>query len=859
MSPGKTDRRNPPRWPERIIVRLSWPEDRASILENLREEYAYLLTTRGSGPAGLWYWSHALRSIGPFLAYRTIWRIVMLMNNLKLVLRGISRHKGYSVINIAGLAVGLAAFILISLWIGYETSFDRFYENREGLYQLVTEQALPGGERRRFVNTPGALAPFLKAERPEIRNAARSVEWMGFLLGTTDKRFLENIRFVDPAFPEMFSLQFIEGHPGTALSQPNSVVLTEETARKHFPEGEAVGRELSMGQGASLLVTGVVKDLPPNSSFLSLNLVPLAALEGLGWNNDIWESGNYQTFVHLDEKADLEAFKSQILDVYARNAPNWERSTLTLRPITKIHLHDVNGGGPIIYVAVFSGLAVLVLLLAMVNTTNLATARSFLRTKEIGVRKAAGAFKQQLTRQILTESVLMAMFSGCAAVPLASALVPVMNRLTGARVGFHVDGRTALMVAGVVVLTGLVSGLYPAYVLSSLNPVRAIKGAVKPGKNSLLLRKALIAFQFSLSIFMIVAMMGVNRQIEYLHTKALGYNRSQIVTMELDREISERFRTLQTEMTRNPYILSMTRLSSGMERPNTTTGGPDVTWEGNAAGIEMPRVHLMRADPEFVETFQAEMAEGRFFSNEFPNDLAESAVINETAAKAMGLDSPVGKRLTIWNRPFRIIGVIKDFHFYSLRDEIQPLIFVHRFAGYQRIFFRIDPRNIPESLGYIRDTIGRIVPGYVPSLSFLGDNLQTVYQSEERMGTAAKYFTLVAILISCVGLLGLTSFSARQRTREIAIRKVIGASDSRIAFQLLGETLISVAAANIVAYPLAYLALRTWLQKYAYHTTLGIGMFVLASISALALATLSGGGHVLKASLASPVDSLRYE
>ncbi|MBN1938751.1 MAG: ABC transporter permease [Candidatus Aminicenantes bacterium] len=781
------------------------------------------------------------------------------MNNLKLVLRGINRHKGYAAINIAGLAVGLASFILISLWIGYETSYDRFHENRAGLYQCVTEQRLPNGERSRFVNTPGALTPFLKAERPEILNATRSVEWMDFLLGTTDKRFIENIRFVDPDFLKMFSVEFTEGCAETALSRPHSIVLTQELAKKHFPEGEAVGRELAFGLDGSLLVTGVIKSFPPNSSLRSLSLVPLAALEDLGWDNDEWQSGNYQTFVHLKEKTDLEAFQAQILGVYERNAPNWESSALTLRPITQIHLHDLDGGGPILYVAVFSGLAILILLLAMVNTTNLATARSFLRAKEIGVRKAAGAFKRQLTRQILMESVLMALFSGCLAVPLASALVPVLNRWTGARIGFAFDVKTALFVAGVVVLTGVASGLYPAFVLSSMNPVRAIKGSVKPGKNSLLLRKILLAFQFSLSIFMIVAMIGVNRQLKYLNAKELGYNRSQIVTMDLDAEISGCYEILQTEMARNPQILSMTRSSSNFERPNTTTGGADVTWEGNASGIEMPRVHLMRADPEFAETFQVEMAEGRFFSNAFPNDLAESAVINETAARTMGLDAPVGKRLSIWDRPFRIIGVIKDFHFYSLREEIQPLIFVHRYAGFQRIFIRIGPRNVPETLEFIRNAIGKVVPGYVPSLRFLDDNLRTIYQSEKRMETAAKYFTLLAILISCVGLLGMTSFSTKQRTREIAIRKVIGASEGRIIVQLLRETLISVAAANIVAYPLAYLALRTWLQSYAYHATLGIGMFVLASLSALALAILSGGGHILKASLANPVDSLHYE
>lgn len=783
----------------------------------------------------------------------------MIMNYLKLVLRGISKHKGYSAVNVAGLAVGLACFILISLWINFETSYDRFHVNKDGLYQLVTEQFLPSGERRQFTNTPGALGPALKAERPEIRNFSRSVEWTEFLLGTRDQRSIENVRFVDPAFSDMFTLEFIEGDPKTALSQPHSIVLVEHIAKRHFADGKSVGQEILMGQNQSLLVTGVIRDMPANSFLRSLCLIPISALEDIGWNHNQWTSGNYQTYVHLEEKADVESFKAHIRDIYELNAPNWERSKLTLRPITKIHLHDLNGGGPIIYVYIFSGLSVFVLLLAMVNYTNLATARSFLRAKEIGVRKTAGAYKQQLTRQILMESVLMALLSGCVAVPIAHFLVPVLNRLTGARVAFNLDGKTALFIAGAVILTGLLSGLYPAFILSSMNPIRAIKGAIQPGKNSLLLRKFLIAFQFSLSIIMIVAMIGVNEQLRYLNTKELGYDPGNIISMGLDGEISGYYRTIMTELMRNPNILSMTRSSSSMERPNTTTGGPDVTWDGKADGVEMPRTHLMRADPEFVETFQIKMAEGRFFSNEFPQDSTESAVINETALKTMGQDSAIGKRLMIWNQPFRIIGVVKDFHFYSLHEELQPLIFVHRFAGYRSIFIRISSRNVQETLGFIRNKIREIVPGYVPSLRFLDDNLHRVYLSEQRMGTATRYFAVIAIFISSIGLLGLTSFSTKQRTKEIAVRKVLGASEGNIVLQLFRETLICVIAANIVVCPVAYVALRGWLQNYPYHTTLGIGIFLLASASALALALLSVGWNVLKASLANPVESLRYE
>lgn len=849
----------PPPLPEWIITRLAWNDDRLSVRENLREEFMAVKTTKGKKSADLWYWGQLFLSLFPSIKFLIYWRLVMFKNYLKLVLRNMVKHKGYSFINITGLAVGLACFILISLWVNFELSYDRFHENRADLYQVIGENQLPNGDLHIFAQTPAALARALQAERPEIRHISRSLEWMKFLLGTEARRFMERVRFVDPDFLEMFSLEFITGHPETALSQPHSIVLTEEIARKHFPDLDAVGKEVSVGSLGNFLVTGVIKEMPANSSLSSLCLLPMEALRDIDFDIDRWSGGNFSTFVHLEEETNRDAFGAQIRDFYKKHAPNWEGSKLSLRPFEKTHLYALNGGGPILYIYIFSALSLFILLLAIVNFTNLSTALSFLRAKEIGVRKAAGAYKQQLTRQILSESLLVTSFSAVLAVLISYFLLPVLNQLTGAQVGFAFNEETALLFSGVVVLTGILSGIYPAFFLASMNPVRAIKGAIKPGKNSLQFRKVLTGFQFSLSIFMIIAMIGVHGQLKYLKSKDLGYNRENIVELGLDQELSSSFLSIQAELMQNPDIISVTRSSSNMETESTTTGGDAVTWEGNSRNTEMPRTHLMRVDPEFVETFQIDMLEGRFFSNEFPADFTESAVINETAMKAMDLTSPAGKRLTVWKRNFRIIGVIKDFHFYSLRDEIQPQIFLHRYAGYSYIFIRIRPESISAAVSFIQDKIGEIVPGYVPDLKFLDDSLNNVYATEQRMATGTRYFTFLAILISCIGLLGLTSFSVRQRTKEVAVRKVLGASEGHIVFQLFKETLICVMAADVVAIPIAYLVLQGWYRNYAYRTTPEAGIFLLASFLAIALAFLSVSGNVLKASLADPVESLRHE
>lgn len=849
----------PPKLPAWIIRKIAWSEDRLSIQENLHEEYIYVSETKGAKSADLWYWGHLIRSIFPFLKFSTYWRFTMFRNYIKTVLRNMNKYRGYSFINIAGLAVGLTCFILISIWINFEISYDKFHENSENLYQVIGENRLPNGDKHFFSTTPAALANALKTERPEIINISRSVEWLKFLIGTKNNRFMERVRFVDSAFLEMFSLDFIEGNPKTALNQPHSIVLTENIAEKHFPGQKALGQEILFGTDGNFLVTGVIKEFPSYSSLSSLCLLPITALTDQGWDINEWTSGNYQAYIHLKKETDLEFFKSQIRDIYERYAENWAETKLTVKPFTKIHLYHLNGGGPIVYVYIFSGLSLFVLLLAIVNFMNLSTTRSTLRAKEIGIRKTAGAFRQQVTIQILIESIVIVLFSGILAVVMAYFFLPVLNHLTGARISFSFNREMALFLMGIIFFTGIISGLYPAFILSSMDPVRAIKGALKPGKNSLLFRRVLIAFQFSLSIFMIIAMIGVNKQLRFLQNKELGYNQSNVISMGLDQEVSRNYSAIRTEFMQNPDILTMTRSSSTMETKSTTTGGDAVTWEGQSSDIVMPQTCLMRTDPEFIETFQIDMLEGRFFSNEFPNDLTDSAVINETALRTIDLESPLGKRLTVWGRNFRIIGVIKDFHFYSLHNKIQPLIFIHRYAGFSQIFIRINSQNTLETLSFIHKKLKEIVPGYIPEIKFLDESLNSVYLSEQRMAAAIRYLTFLAIIISCIGLLGLASFSIRQRTKEIAVRKILGATEGNIILKLSREILICIAAANIAACPIAYFMLQKWLQNYPYHTTLGIGIFILASLVALVLAFLSVSWNVLKASLANPADSLRFE
>ena len=842
-------RKKPPAFSIWLLKRLSRDCDRRSV----QSDFAELYEEKAAA-----YWSQVIRSIPMLVMNLIFWGFVMFRNYLKITVRNILRHKLYSFINIAGLAVGMFCFLLIFLWVNYENSYDRFHENHKDLYQVVFEYHSKEGDVRLTWSHASALGVVLKNDYPEIKNVTRSLDWE-MTLGTEDDFFLEEVNFVDPSFLEMFTIRFIDGDPKSALSQPNSILLTESVAAKHFPVEEAVGKEIRLAGNTDLIVTGVIEEMPKNSHFKSMCLIPLSLGGTFGWNLEAWGAQNYRTYIQLHENVSSDLVGQKIKNIYQNYNPDRISSKVSIRPITKIHLHDLDGGGPITYVYIFSILAVFILIIAIINFMNLSTARSSLRAKEVGVRKTIGANRVQIFKQLLGESIILAFVAVLFAGILVRLFLPRFNRLVEAQIQFNLDVKWILLLIGTAVLTGLLSGSYPAMALSSFPIIRVIKGVLNPKGGMPGIRKFLVTFQFAISIFMIIVMVVVGQQLKFMKSKDLGFNRENLICMRLTSEINRNYSAIKNELLRNSNILSMCRTNNTLDQVRSTTSTSTISWEGQSDERDIGTIHVLSADQDFVETFGIKMAEGRFFSEEFPSDRTESVILNQTAVREMGLESPVGKRFSLWGWKLNIIGVMQDFNFYSLQTEIQPVVMVMGRAGLTDVVIRIQSQNLPETIAFIRDTIREVLPGYSADYQFLDARLNEIYKSEQRMSAVTRYLTFLAIFLSCLGLLGLASFVTEQRTKEIGIRRVLGASGTSIVWLLFSGTAKWVMTANLIAWPAAYLIISWWLQSYAYRTGIHFEIFFLSAFATLIITFLTISYQTFKAATANPVDTLKYE
>ncbi len=775
----------------------------------------------------------------------------------RVAVRKFKRQKFGAIINLSGLAAGLAVCILIALWVRDELGYDKFLANRDHLYLLTIEH--PNGVLD--PNVPYALPPALAREYPEIRLYTRIYE-LGTVTtcsfsfqpgkGPRIMHYEESVNFVDAGFFSMFSYPFVHGDPASALRNPNSLVIRDEAAKKYFGNESPLGKRMTFNNRMDFVVSGVIR-VPANShfrpDFVALLTDPLTG----DWN---WRDPSY---VLLDPKVSLASFKEKIAGSLNKNIPQPLPGTFRvgLLPIAKVHL----GFGRMSYVYIFSVIAVFILAIACINYMNLATARSGSRGREVGLRKVVGAGRGQLIQQFLGEALLMSALAFGLAVALALVLLPFMNGLTGKALTLF-SGSGPLLLAylvGLMVLVGFVAGSYPAFFLSARRPIDTLRGSSSFGPRRSVFRVVSVVGQFTISVLLIACTLAVFRQLNYIRNRPLGLTSDNVLQVRYNPALQRNFESFKRELLLNPRVLSVTRGQDAPYNEDYKTGG--VEWDGKDPAL-MPLVRYSITDFGLFETFGMEFAAGRSFSPDLPGDSA-NYVINQKAAAYMGLKEPVGQRLKFWGQEGRIVGVVKDFHHVSLHREILPQVFTinPRFTAraIKFIFIKVSPDGLPETLRAIREASGRYAPDYPFEAAFLDRGTASIYESEKRLGKIFTAFAFLAVFISCLGILGLAAYSAEQRTKEIGVRKVLGSSVPGIVALLSSRFSLWILAANLLAWPIAHYVMHRWLRGFAYRTGLGLDVFVLAGLASLFAAALPVVYQALKAAAADPVKALRYE
>lgn len=788
----------------------------------------------------------------------------MLKNYLLTTFRNLRRQKGYAFINVLGLAVGLACSFFILHWVMNELSYDRFHEDGERLFRVMRHGYL---EENTYTwgSVPKPLADVLAADYPEVENAMLIDGSSQSLIAHAGEVFKREGKYVDAAFFEAFTFPLIRGEASTVLEDPHSIVVSEDLASSLFgadwqTDASVVGEVLHVDNRADFRVTGVFENVPENSSLQFDFVLPMSEyLPRNEWVED-WGNAGLQLYVRLKPGADYQVLNEKIKDVIRENE-GFADATPFLHPFTDMRLHsDFRGGelvgGRITYVRVFSAMAVFLLLIACINFMNLATARSAKRAKEVGVRKTIGATQALLIRQFMVESLVTASAAFVLALGLVLALLPAYNSLSdGAMRLGDLDLSFVGMMLGISLLTGLVAGSYPALYLSSFRPIQVLRGSIRQGRSTGSLRKGLVVFQFGLSTLLIVGTFAIHSQVDYIRTVHLGLDRSNLVITRVEGGVAEQYESFRQRLMAMPGIENATTSSQNPLHVGNNTTAP--TWEGKSED-NATLFYIINANYDFVETMKMDLAEGRTFSRSFGSDTA-NVVINESAARAMGMDEPVGQSFSMWGREGQIIGVVKDFSMNSLYEAIEPTIIRLDPPQTHMLFVRSEPGKTTEALASLEAVQDQVNPGYPFEYEFLDDAYEETYRSEMVMGRLANAFAIVAIFVSCLGLFGLSSFAAEQRRKEIGVRKVLGSSVSGLVVLLSKDFTRLVMVAFVLAAPLAYFAVDRWLAKFEQHAEIGPMIFVVAGVATLVLALLSVSYQAIRAAVADPVKSLRYE
>ncbi len=849
-----------------LLCRISGKSRHSALIGDFEEIYSEIAGNKGVFSAKLWYWGQILRSLPSYLMFSLAFWSAMFKNYFLTSIRYLKRYKAFSFINISGLAIGMACFLLIFLYVKYEFSYDKFHKDSQNIYRIIDYNDSNNSKYYSWYIAAG-VGPAMEAEYPGYVSFTRTDGNKRFVVKSDNELFTENAVFADNSFFDIFSFSLMRGNEKFALKEPNSVVISQKMAAKFFKDEDPVGKQVSVfiyEKPVDLKVTGILDKVNSHSHLKFDFLLSFKTHESLDEKIvDINKSWNKycSTFIKVSDNFDEAVFHSRISSIIKKYGnEDYKKMFVSshLQPVSDIHIRPYyRDTDTVKYNYMFLMIAVIILSIACINFTNLSTARSSIRTKEVGVRKVIGAYKSQLIKQFIGESMILSFIALVFALVVVAVILPTFNSVVDRNIELNIisDPVILLVLAGIVVFTGIVSGIYPALFLSSFKPVKTLKGVFKEGTGSSRFRNILVVGQFSISIILILFTMFIQNQMNFIKTADVGFDKKNVLSTWLtDSNAEKSYPVIKRKLLENPEVISVSTtvmpIQSVCARSFVTLDGPTDKNERIMSGF-------LQADYDFQQFFNTSMISGRFFSKEY-ND-KKSAVVNETFVKRMGVESPLNKKFVRNKKVYEIIGVIKDFHIASLHVEIAPLAIVLISRDPWNVYARIKPGNVKETTDFIRNTINEYSPSYPVKLEFLEDSINDMYTKEQRLGTIFKVFSALAIFIACLGLFGLASFTVERRNKEIGIRKVLGSNISGLVMLISRNFLILVLIANFIAWPVTFYLVKFWLRNFAYHAEVGMWTFISGGILALLIAFFTTGYQAIKAARSNPVDTLRYE
>ncbi|MFP4469044.1 MAG: ABC transporter permease [Bacteroidales bacterium] len=779
----------------------------------------------------------------------------MVLAHVKIALRSFMKNKGYTLINVLGLSIGMAIFFLIALYVKEEVTADRFHENIENIYRIETDQ---------FSATPMLLKKLTGTTIPEIEELCRFTYSESSALINYDDRQVSTsgLLLADSTFFEIFSFKLLRGDPASVLDLPHSLVLSESEAEKIFQDEDPIGKSLRFNHKNTFTVTGIMKDFPSNSSIWGNMVGNIEMLPQMNGNPKYLEDYNdwsHQTFVLLSDHLEIDEVSLKLNqhlnnEIHAMVGRDDFTINFLLMPLKDVYFHSGKGydrlqHGSINYVYIYSAVGIFILLIAVINFINLATATASRRCREVGLKKVIGASRKLLMRQFLVESVLISLFSFLFAALLFELLVPVFNRAILANLTSSAlfNFPVLLTAIGFSVIVGVLAGLYPAFYLTKFQPAFILKGESHKGRKGLTLRHGLIIFQFTVSIILIIATIVIFSQMQFARNVDVGFNKEHVVYFYGQGDIPKNFDAFTASLKSIPEVQFVSASSH-------VPGYAGMNW-GRTVDTVARRFYAITCLPEYVDLLGLELIEGRNFYKDAQSDIHKAYIVNETFVKDFDLKNPVGTTLA----DGKIVGVVRDFSFRSVHSPILPLALAYVPSWCNQVSVRLNANNIPETMDKIEEVWGEYAAGFPFEYTFLDQAFDRLYRTEERLAKLFGYFSLLAVFIAGIGLAGLALFSARQRTREIGVRKVFGASRTAIVGRMVKEFLIWVAVANIIAWPVALLIMSDWLERFAYHVNPQLWMFLLAALTAFLIAFVTVSFHAWRAASVNPTMSLRYE